>query len=98
VYPRYNAPSITSHPSRRLAAPELGCDRSCEAGEMVVLRMGWPIHRRLQEENERLRQREDGDTFNPKTSTPREIALALYGQLTPYRGKAEKVWRALGES
>jgi hypothetical protein len=56
--------------------------------------MGWPIHRRLQEENERLKQR----TFNPKTSTLREIALALYGQLTPYRGKAEKVWRALGES
>lgn len=65
---------------------------------MVVLRMGWPIHRRLQEENERLKQREDGDTFNPKTSTPREIALALYGQLTPYRGKAEKVWREFGRA
>jgi len=50
----------------------------------------------LQEENALLKQREDGDTFNPKTSTPREIALAIYGQLAPYRGKAEKAraWRA----
>jgi hypothetical protein len=35
----------------------------------------------------------DGDTFNPKTSTPREIARALFGQLQPYRGKEEKVAR-----
>jgi hypothetical protein len=50
----------------------------------------------LQEENAQLKQRGDGDTFNPKTSSPREIALALVGQLAPYRGKAEKVWHELG--
>jgi hypothetical protein len=50
----------------------------------------------LHEENARLKQRDDGDTFNPKTSSPREIALALVGQLAPYRGKAEKVWHELG--
>jgi len=47
------------------------------------------------EENFQLKQREDGDTFNPKTSTPRQIALALFGQFEPYRGKAEKVAREL---
>jgi hypothetical protein len=45
----------------------------------------------LQEENHRLRQREDGDTFNAKTWSPREIAAALFGQLQPYKGKARKV-------
>jgi hypothetical protein len=49
----------------------------------------------LQERVHELEQREDGDTFNAKTSTPREIALALHGQLAPYRGKAEKVAREL---
>lgn len=50
----------------------------------------------LQERVHELEQREDGDTFNAKTSSPTQIALALYGQLAPYRGKAEKVWRELG--
>lgn len=45
----------------------------------------------LQERVHELEQREDGDTFNAKKSSPREIALALYGQFEPYRGKAEKV-------
>jgi hypothetical protein len=49
----------------------------------------------LQERVHELEQREDGDTFNAKSSSPREIALALYGQLAPYRGKAEKVAREL---
>jgi hypothetical protein len=54
---------------------------------------------RLNEENHRLQtelaHREDGDTFNPRTSTPREIAVALFGQLLPYRGKAKRVAREL---
>lgn len=45
----------------------------------------------LQEQLNTALKREDGDTFNPKTSSPREIAVALYGQLKPYRGKAKKV-------
>ena len=49
----------------------------------------------LQEQLNQALKREDGDTFNAKTSTPREIALALFGQLEPYRGKAEKVAREL---
>jgi len=49
----------------------------------------------LQERVHELEQREDGDTFNAKTSSPRQIALALYGQLEPYRGKAEKVAQEL---
>jgi hypothetical protein len=38
-----------------------------------------------------LEAREDGDTFNAKTTPPREIARALFGQLVPYKGKAKKV-------
>jgi hypothetical protein len=49
------------------------------------------VNIQLAEENYRLRQREDGDTFNAKASSPREIAAALFGQLQPYRGKARKV-------
>jgi hypothetical protein len=35
--------------------------------------------------------REDGDTFNPKTSSVKEIARALIDQLEPFNGKAERV-------
>jgi hypothetical protein len=30
---------------------------------------------------------EDGDTFNPKTTPPHDMARAIFGQLQPYRGK-----------
>jgi hypothetical protein len=46
------------------------------------------------DENYKLKQREDGDTFNAKTTPPKEIAAALFGQLAPYPGKAEKVANA----
>ena len=49
----------------------------------------------LQEQLSTALKREDGDTFNAQSSRPKEIALALYGQLEPYRGKAEKVAREL---
>jgi hypothetical protein len=42
------------------------------------------------EENERLK-RKDGDTFDAAKDTPRNIALALFGQLEPYPGKAKRV-------
>jgi hypothetical protein len=41
-------------------------------------------------ENYKLKQREDRDTFNAKTTSPKEMATALFGQLMPYPGKAEK--------
>lgn len=47
------------------------------------------------EEIEQLKKHEDGDTFNPKTSSPKEIARALFDQLQPYAGKAEKVVKEL---
>jgi hypothetical protein len=54
---------------------------------------------RVVEENHELRRqlevRDGGDTFNPRTSTPKEIALALFGQFQPYRGKAKRVAREL---
>jgi hypothetical protein len=52
---------------------------------------------RLEEENHKLRRqrRENGDTFNPKTTPAREIAVALIGQLRPYPGKAKKVVREM---
>ena len=40
---------------------------------------------------ERIAKLEDGDTWNPKTSTARDIAVAMVGQLQPYKGKSEKV-------
>ncbi len=43
------------------------------------------------EEIEQLKKREDGDTFNPKTSSVKEIARALIDQLEPFNGKAERV-------
>jgi hypothetical protein len=49
----------------------------------------------LQEENHLLRQREDRETFNPKTSSAREIAIALVDQLSPYKEKAERVAREM---
>jgi hypothetical protein len=54
---------------------------------------------RMVEENHELRRqlevRDGGDTFNPRTSSPKEIALALFGQFQPYRGKAKKVAKEL---
>jgi len=49
----------------------------------------------LQEQLNQALKREDGDTFNAKTSSAREIALALFGQLAPFAGKAERVAREL---
>jgi hypothetical protein len=46
---------------------------------------------KAQQEIYQLKQREDGDTFNAKTTPPEEIAAALFRQLAPYPGKAEKV-------
>jgi hypothetical protein len=46
------------------------------------------------DENYKLKQREDGDTFNAKTTPAKAIAEALFGQLAPYPGKAEKVAEA----
>jgi hypothetical protein len=46
----------------------------------------------LQEENNQLKQREDGDTWSVKDND-RDIALAMIGQLEPYKGKAERVFR-----
>lgn len=37
----------------------------------------------------------DGDTFNYKTSSPKEIAQAVVGNLQPYAGKAEKVAKTM---
>ncbi len=47
------------------------------------------------EEIEQLKQREDGDSYNPKTSSAKEIARALFDQLQPYAGKLEKVIKEL---
>jgi hypothetical protein len=48
----------------------------------------------LQEENHRLmKTSQDGDTWSAKDDTPKDIALAMIGQLEGFKGKAERVFK-----
>jgi hypothetical protein len=47
----------------------------------------------LEENNQlkrQLSQRQDGDTYDPRTTPADEMARTIFGQLQPYRGKASR--------
>ena len=68
------------------AKPKIEGERTPTKAEQTTQELA-----KAQQELYQLRQREDGDTFNAKTTSAKAIAEVLFGQLAPYPGKAEKV-------
>lgn len=83
------APTTVYKHCPTFATPKAAGERKPSKLEQTEAELG-----RALQENHQLKQRQDGDTFNAKDTPPREMAVALNGQLMPYAGKAEKVVRA----
>jgi hypothetical protein len=80
--PIFNSPTPPSDPERLTPAERDRQQLAAALEEINQLR-------------QQLSQRQDGDTFDPRRSPAQEIALALFGQLQPYRGKAKMVAKLL---